>query len=77
MSISPSRTERTQVRHTPGPRYGEHAAACRRARIVREATRNRTGGIALLTALVDTPHQRTLVADLGTALFPDGEEARA
>lgn len=61
----------------PGPRYRAHATACRRAAIVREATRNRTGGIALLTALADTPHQRDLVADLSAVLFPAGEEASA
>lgn len=59
---------------TPGPRAREFAAACRRARIVHAATVNRAGGIALLTALVDTPHQRDLVRELGAALFPDGEE---
>lgn len=60
-----------------GPRYREHEAACRRARIVREARRNRTGGIALLTALVDTPHQRDLIDELGAALFPENEEVTA
>lgn len=61
----------------PGPRYRDHEAACRRARIVREARRNRTGGIALLTALVDTPHQRDLIDELGAALFPENEEVTA
>lgn len=61
---------------TRGPRYREHASACRRAQIIETAKQHRTGGLALMVALTDTPHQQAFAAELGKALFPTGEEVR-
>lgn len=46
----------------------------RRQRIIETAKQHRTGGLAILVALMDTPHQRAFAAELSEALFPNGEE---